>query len=212
MLRNGGDIFLLLNVDDIIVLSPLTDDTNFVASSSNSIYDAHDSEWVDLFSEVKIDWNKDYGGFLKAVYLSHYFIPGIPRRFGMENFRAGPTRMICWFWKNILSEKKRRERRHPLLASYWLHTISRAPSTAGYFLSGTHIWRNSKGTISVLLARSKMRARIPELMEGLWSRELFWWFRAPLFCCLELRWRLWGSQINVWIFDDNWKCCLFMGI
>lgn len=94
----GGEIFLLVYVDDILVLSSAKKRINFLSESIQNLYEARVSLSVDWFLGVKLRWlDNQHGRRSRLVFSQSLHIKGILRLFGMENAKSVTTPMVKAF-------------------------------------------------------------------------------------------------------------------
>lgn len=102
---NGGDTFVLVYVDDILVLSTSEQGIDFVVNAFRSRYEVRVSNDIEWFLGVKIRWLFNSTKRLYGVELSQpLYIDGILRRFGMTNAKPLNTPMVESFWTAADSE------------------------------------------------------------------------------------------------------------
>ena len=101
----GGEIFLLIYVDDILVLSSTKEGIQFVTESFQRLYTVRVLLDVEFFLGVKLTWSKSNNGTPSRLSFSQtLYIDGLLRRFGMENAKSVSTPMVQAFWNAISSE------------------------------------------------------------------------------------------------------------
>lgn len=101
----GGDVYLLVYVDDILVLSSTDDGIKYVVDGFNSLYEIRVSYDVDWFLGVKIEWNEGPTSTTSSLFFSQpLYTDGILRRFGMNKCKPTSTPMTTSFWNSISDE------------------------------------------------------------------------------------------------------------
>ncbi len=102
----GGDVYLLVYVDDILILSSTDAGIEYVVNSFKRLYEVRVSYDVELFLGVHIKWFEGSKTSLPQLFMSQpLYIEGILRRFGMTMCKPVATPMISTFWTVLSSEQ-----------------------------------------------------------------------------------------------------------
>jgi len=102
----GGDVYLLVYVDDILILSSTDDGIKYVVNSFKHLYEVRVSYDVELFLGVHMKWFQGSKAGLPQLFMSQpLYIEGILRRFGMTMCKPVATPMISTFWTGLSSEQ-----------------------------------------------------------------------------------------------------------
>lgn len=102
---NGGDTFVLVNGNGILVLSTSKQGSDFFVNAFRSCYESRVSNDIEWFLGVKIRWLFNIIKRFSGVELSQpIFKDGILRRFSMTNARPVNTQMLESFWTDVDSE------------------------------------------------------------------------------------------------------------
>ena len=102
--NSGGVIFLLVYVDDILVLASSKNLIETLVRDINTFYEVRVNYNVDWFLGVKIDWNQKTNtlGISQPLYVRN-----VLKRFGMQKAKPAITPMTESFWTSIKSESKK---------------------------------------------------------------------------------------------------------
>lgn len=101
----GGDVFLLVYVDDILVLSTTQEGIKYVTESFKILYTVRVTFDVEWFLGVKINWLRGEDGTPNQLMLSQtMYIDGLLRRFGMDKAKPVSTPMVTAFWNSKSAE------------------------------------------------------------------------------------------------------------
>lgn len=107
MKRDGSEvIFLLVYVDDVVVLSSTSAGLKFVTSELRRLYEIRVSDSVNWFLGVKLQWVSDPSSGSRSLALSQpLHVESVLRRFGLERSRPVRTPMVDSFWTLISAEQ-----------------------------------------------------------------------------------------------------------
>ncbi len=101
-----GAYFLLLYVDDLLILSSFPIERDLIVSRLKEIYDLHQSTSADWFLGVRLKWILDSLGRAREVHLSQSaYIESVLRRFGMSQSYIAHTPMTEVFWEGFSKSK-----------------------------------------------------------------------------------------------------------
>lgn len=158
-----GVIFLLVYVDDIIVIVTTKSGIDFVVSKFEELRTVCVKNEVDLFIGVELDWKK---GGEKLVLLQQLYVLSILRRFGMEKENLVKTPMVESFRPLISTEEDNSEcnkelyqgitgylqnlglrTRLDILPAVFILSRYQSTPTTDFHKSSKHIPRNLSGTV-----------------------------------------------------------------
>jgi hypothetical protein len=93
-----GAVYILVYVDDLIILAPTDELLSSVLKSLHRLYDLRQMNDVTMFLGVNLSWTLASDGFLSSVALSQpRYITDVLRRFGMSECKPAVTPMAIAF-------------------------------------------------------------------------------------------------------------------
>ena len=108
--KGANDVFayVLVYVDDILVLAQSIAERDQIMEELKSLYDLRISEKVDLFLGVQLKWKLDSHGRLESLaMLQPLYTQGMLRRFGLQNSKPAHTPMVEKFFSGLAAEENK---------------------------------------------------------------------------------------------------------
>ena len=98
--------YVLVYVDDILVLAHTTAERDRIMKELKSLYKLRVSEGVELFLGVQLKWMLGQSGLFESLSLCRpLYIESVLRRFGMENSKPARTPMVESFFHGVSAEE-----------------------------------------------------------------------------------------------------------
>ena len=98
--------YLLVYVDDILVLAPSTGERDVIMEELKSLYDLRISERVELFLGVQLKWTLDSNGRIHTLSMMQpLYTESVLRRFGLEESKPARTPMVESFFSGLAAEE-----------------------------------------------------------------------------------------------------------
>ena len=98
--------FVLVYVDDILVLSHSAAERDLIMQEFKSLYDLRVADRVELFLGVQLSWILDASGRVRALSMKQpLYAEGVLRRFGLDKSKPARTPMVESFFSGLAAEE-----------------------------------------------------------------------------------------------------------
>ncbi len=105
LFRGSGFCFILVYVDDLLVLANTAKERDGIIKEFQHQYNIRVLDDVEQFLGVQLKWRRDTNGRLMSLSMSQpLYIDGISRRFGMKDSKPAHTPLAESFFSGLSSE------------------------------------------------------------------------------------------------------------
>lgn len=103
--KSGWNSFILVYVDDFLILAPNELEVQVIVKELKELYDLRVAEKVNLFLGVRLVWERNFSGKLTSLKLSQaLYTESILRRFGLQQSKPSSTPMVSSFFTGLSAE------------------------------------------------------------------------------------------------------------
>ena len=133
--RNKLHSFILVYVDDILVLAHSIAEKDRIMEEFKSFYDLRVANKVELFLGVELKWKLDSNGRITSLsMLQPLYTESVLRRFGLQNSKPAQTPMVESFFTGLAAEENKSgvmtERYQQMIGSLLYLSIRTRPDIA----------------------------------------------------------------------------------